>query len=349
MTKVLLIARNFALRSYLDTHVSSLREVASLQTINVDSVEEFGCEFFPRSLYSIFFELKQLRVLIQKHDPDLVVTIGPKIGLLISIYKLFFSIKNVHWFTGQIWSGKQYRSIYFFVDYFICLMSDNLATDARHQKITIEKYFFRGRDVVFVPSPFSINGVSDDLVRPKSFPEKKRLLYFGRLAPEKGVSFIRDCAAELLELQTVSSLTIAGPLDPDWTTGPEILKELDEIPGVSVVEGYQDKGVALLNCDILLLCSDREGLPVVLIEAIAAGVLPVCTFNEGIYEVMHYFSLDSFISERSPDKFIDIVKKASQLKSAGIELHNCLRPLVKTQFKSSILQYYKSLLCDESS
>lgn len=346
MTKVMLLARNFALKSYLDSHISTLKSIATLSMIDVESEGEFGCTFSPRSILSIPREFFQLRKILKLERPDLVVTIGPKIGLLMAVYKTFYCQKNVHWFTGQIWAGKPFLSIYYWIDYFICLKSSYIATDAHHQKETLEKHFFKGTNKIFVPHPFSIDGVSRRLSNSKPIPQKQKLLYLGRLAPEKGLGFIADCATDLVNLPNVASLTIAGPLDPDWVEGPAMLLKLQRVENIQVLEGYHDKQKMLSEHDTLLLCSDREGLPVVLIEAIVAGLRPVCTFNEGIQEVMNYFRMGDFVCRKNRSEFVDIVRKIDGIKPDFGHIKSLSEPLFKDTFEKAITKFYMNVIAD---
>lgn len=340
--KVLFLCRDFALRSYCDSHIDALSSIADLTVVNIDDPVSFGGPFVPRSMTSVFKELRVLKRLIAAQKPDLLVSIGPKIGLLVSLSKLFNGVHNIHWFTGQIWEGRPYRSVYFWIDGFIFLMSNALGTDAVHQKRRLERYFAPIKRDVFVPFPFSLNGISGANVRSKSPSSGLRLLYLGRLAPEKGVDFIADVAEQIVALENVASLTIVGPLDDDWIDGPAVVSSLQAIPAVSVKTGFFDKTDALRDHDIILLASEREGLPMVLVEAIAYGLHPICTYNSGTAEVLAYFKLGSHMSDRKPGLFLNLVRSVTEEYRGPLDEDERLAPLGRPQFVESLLSFYSN-------
>jgi glycosyltransferase involved in cell wall biosynthesis len=110
------------------------------------------------------------------------------------------------------------------------------------------------------------------------------LIYSGRLARDKGVFDLPSIAAGLRERGHVVQWTIqgAGPDEvslraqwPDATTRWTGLQ-----PMSAVLQGYQ-------HHDVLVMPSRSEGLPVALLEAGAAGVVPVVSnLASGIPEVV---------------------------------------------------------------
>jgi glycosyltransferase involved in cell wall biosynthesis len=99
--------------------------------------------------------------------------------------------------------------------------------------------------------------------------------YLGRAAPEKNRAFLVDVHRAARALRPDTRLLVAGPggtadltaPHPDVATDPHVVLagEVDEI------------GPVLAAADVLLLPSVREGLPGVILEALAAGVPVVAT------------------------------------------------------------------------
>lgn len=338
--KVILLCRDFALKSYCDAHIEALSRIANLMVVNIDDPTVFGGSFKPRSMISIFKELRVLNRLIAAQKPDLIVSIGPKVGLLVSLSKFFKGSHNIHWFTGQIWEGRPYWSIFFWIDWFIFFMSDGIGTDAVFQKKRLEHYFKPMQRDVFVPYPFSLNGISESGFRSKTPSTRLRLLYLGRLAPEKGLDFIADVAKPIIDLENVTSLSIVGPLDVDWIEGPKVINRLKAIPGVTVKVGYSDKVSTLRDHDVILLASEREGLPMVLVEAIAFGLHPIGIYNAGTAEVLTYFGLNNNMSVREHSIFLELVRSVTDRYRGPLDEGEKLAPLGRPQFVEALLSFY---------
>jgi glycosyltransferase involved in cell wall biosynthesis len=107
--------------------------------------------------------------------------------------------------------------------------------------------------------------------KPRAEPGRAPMLtYIGRSAPEKNRGFLLRVHAEAKKLREGTRLTIVGPggirdleaVDPAVGTDPSVhlAGENDHVDEV------------LADSDVLLLTSHREGLPGVVLEALAAGV-----------------------------------------------------------------------------
>jgi glycosyltransferase involved in cell wall biosynthesis len=112
---------------------------------------------------------------------------------------------------------------------------------------------------------------------------KTRLLYVGRLAPEKGVSILIKAVASLKCQQGKEiELCLVG----DGEERPALVQLVKELGLTEVVvfEGYVSFGEWLFahyrNADIFILPSLSEGTPNVLIEAMAFG-LPIVASRVG--------------------------------------------------------------------
>jgi glycosyltransferase involved in cell wall biosynthesis len=114
---------------------------------------------------------------------------------------------------------------------------------------------------------------------------KLRLLYVGRLAEDKGIFDLPVIDRRLRELGVDPSWTLqgAGPdeqaLRAAWTDRHDI-RWLGQRDTADVLQTYQEH-------DVLVMPSRNEGLPVALLEAGAAGVVPVVSdLASGIPDVV---------------------------------------------------------------
>lgn len=122
--------------------------------------------------------------------------------------------------------------------------------------------------------------------RPRPVPGKQ-LLFVGRLAAEKGVPVLLEALATVRDRHPEVHLTLVGD-GPD-RTGLEALAQAQGLAGITRFAGAcsQDEVAAhLTKADVFVLPSFAEGLPVVLMEALASRVPVVATRIAGIAELV---------------------------------------------------------------
>lgn len=118
-------------------------------------------------------------------------------------------------------------------------------------------------------------------------PYGKRILFIGRLSAVKGATLLLKAVASLSAAHPDLTLTIIGD-------GPDRASLEDQVGnlGLSAVTrflGYQPQGAvaeALKRSDILVLPSFAEGVPVVLMEAMASRVPVIASRVAGIQELV---------------------------------------------------------------
>ena len=116
---------------------------------------------------------------------------------------------------------------------------------------------------------------------------QKRLLYVGRLSAAKGVSVLFQAVAALIPQHPEVMLTIVGD-GPDRQTLESQAAKLGIASHLKFV-GYQSQDAVcqfLQDCEVFVLPSFAEGLPVVLMEAMATGVPVVTTSIAAISELV---------------------------------------------------------------
>jgi glycosyltransferase involved in cell wall biosynthesis len=121
---------------------------------------------------------------------------------------------------------------------------------------------------------------------PKSnVKEFKKILFIGRLTAVKGVRILLDAFEEARKAHPQLSLTLIG----DGDDRVELEKRAAPFGDAVVFKGYQSQEAvaqALAATDALVLPSFAEGLPVVLMEAFAAGKPVICTQVAGVNELV---------------------------------------------------------------
>ena len=151
-------------------------------------------------------------------------------------------------------------------------------------------YFCRSQALIFAPvNSWSKLRIVHCGVDPNLFEAKRhhgrgnRLLFVGRLAAAKGLTILLQAVSALDGI----TLEIAGD-GPDRRMLEESAHELN-ISDRTKFLGYQSPEQVrdlLKRTDVFVLSSFAEGLPVVLMEAMAAGVPVVATHIAGIPELV---------------------------------------------------------------
>lgn len=148
----------------------------------------------------------------------------------------------------------------------------------------------------------------------RQFPVKPpvRILYIGRIVKSKGIDYIIQ-ALDILKKKAIPFKFIMAGSGPDEK---EYLKQLSEIPGDSfefkgLVSGSLKTGL-LKQCDIFLLPSLYEGLPVSLLEAMSFGLVPVVTDVGSINTVVKNGETGVIVEMRSSVQIAEAVESLLQ-------------------------------------
>jgi glycosyltransferase involved in cell wall biosynthesis len=128
--------------------------------------------------------------------------------------------------------------------------------------------------------------------------------FLGRLSPEKGTSELVDIGRALARRDPPASVVIAGD-------GPERERleaaSADVSSGLSLVGTVTDAAAFLAQVDVLVMPSHNEGLPYVLLEAMAAGCAVVAFRVGGIPEVVERGDLGVLVEAGDRRAFISAV------------------------------------------
>lgn len=138
-----------------------------------------------------------------------------------------------------------------------------------------------------------------------------KILFVGRLAKTKGLDFILDACLRLKEKNIIFKLIFAGEEERENQYIPKFKKMLgaDYFIYKGVVQG-ECKSLLFKECDILLLPSFFEGLPLSLLECMSFGIVPVVTNVGSIDSCVEDGINGLFIQKYSVD---DIVEKLIKL------------------------------------
>lgn len=165
---------------------------------------------------------------------------------------------------------------------------------ARSQFVACISHYCRSQGMLFADpqhwSKMRIVHCGVELARYKKVKSKsanKHLLFVGRLAPIKGVLLLLDAFSQLLETHPDTTLTLVGdgPSRGDLE-GKTISLGLEN---KVTFTGYKSQGEIanlLATTDIFVLPSFAEGVPVVLMEAMASSVPVIAPHVAGVPELV---------------------------------------------------------------
>lgn len=237
-------------------------------------------------------ELYILNNLLKKEKCDLVVTITPKLGLLVSLLKIFGNFKQIHWFTGQIWANKVGLSllIYKGIDRLTYLLSDLTLCDSKSQLEFLVSQNVVSRNKCIVPHHGSICGFDESLLTVE-FPDFDKdvltLGVVGRVCHEKGSL---DAIIELKDLLNAGliKLTFIGQMDDDGDFQALFSSHLTSTQNIVFQGEISNKATLFNSFDMLIQPSHREGFSNVVLEAQAAGRPVIC---RNIYGLKSTYSI----------------------------------------------------------
>ncbi|MCX7713594.1 MAG: glycosyltransferase [Chthoniobacterales bacterium] len=170
----------------------------------------------------------------------------------------------------------------------------------------------------------------------------------GRLAPQKNFTLWLHTAAALLEDFPQIFFLIAGE-GPELPRLQKLAKKLN-IDKKVIFTGFLADRVSLYGClDILLLTSHYEGLPMTILEAMAAGIPIVSSNIDGPAEILTN-QLDALlVSPNQPTLFVSAVKSLLSNPSLASNLAANARRKVCQHFNASkqaqkVLEIYHKVL-----
>lgn len=194
--------------------------------------------------------------------------------------------------------------------------------------------FYKKKEVKIIT-----NGVDTEYFTPKvTKAEEIRILFVSRLIERKGLQFIIPKLNEIQrEVEQAVKLTIVG----DGPYREELVRLSKEYNVEKMIsfEGQKDKKDILQyyqNADVFILPSKKEGMPNVVLEAMACGLPIVMTPCEGSMEIVHENGIISDI-----EHFEQAVIRLCKDESLGKIMGKNSRTLAEKEFSwNTIIDKY---------
>ncbi len=307
----------------------------------------------PLNFWNDWLTLKELRKEIRNFRPHVVHTHTAKAGFLGRTAAFLEKVPIiVHTFHGHLLTGYFSfikTSVFTATERFLATFSTALVSvGERVRNDLVDAKIGKLEQYVVIPPGVKL-GVIPERNRARQElnigPEIPVILFVGRLTSVKRPDRLIDSIVLLLESVPNVLLVVAGEGDLSAHT-----RELAKNLGDSVLFlGWEDDVEKLYAvADIVVLCSDNEGMPVTLIEAASAGLPAVATDAGSTGEVVVHQET-GFVVEKSDVALAEgmriLLEDKDLLKSMGIEAKSRAEKNFGIEnLISSYSELYRSLL-----
>lgn len=213
------------------------------------------------------FYLGMLSTLINKSDPDFFFGMGSP-----SFYIVTGAIKNPK--VKIIDINHAVSGLHFAPEDLIPRLHKRIVIDPFTKEELIKYYKKNGFSTSHIKLINNKTYLPESVKKPHAVSTS--ILYVGRSSVEKRVYLVAEIAKKL-STKIDFELTMIGDFRDDFIhRNAHYIRFIPEIVDEHMLSKYY------VTSDILLLVSSREGFPMVIMEAMAHGVVPVCTPAGGI-------------------------------------------------------------------
>jgi lipopolysaccharide/colanic/teichoic acid biosynthesis glycosyltransferase len=274
-----------------DSYIGGLNLPAKISPI--DMARKINLLQDINSLFSLYHFFKKNRF-------DLIVSVAPKAGLLAMISaSLDSSARKIHIFQGEFWASKSgiLRFVLKNADSLTAKLADQVLAVSSSERAFLAQEKIASIDKIDVLGEGSIGGV--DISR-YQFDERERIavrnelsipydatiaLFMGRIVADKGIfELIKAYVKNYSKIQDLY-LLIVGP-DEDSIMG-NLISEIGQARERIRLVGFTRKPERYMSAsDFFCLASYREGFPISILEASAAGIPTVGTMIYGISDAI---------------------------------------------------------------
>lgn len=259
------------------------------------AVEQFateeGIRYFPLPLErapSLWDDIKGWRALwgtLRTVAPDVALWGSPKASLLGTLACRFQRIPAVYVLHGLRLEGASglKRAVLRLLEAITCRLATVVVADGFALRDLAEQLKLVPRGSALVLAQGSANGVDSRLAPPRYRAElglgNEDLIvaFAGRITIDKGITELTTAWMEVARTCPRAHLVVAGRADGSDPEAASLREGLEHLPHTHLIGHIDDLDRLWADTDVVVLPSYREGLPLVIIEAAAAGVPAVVT------------------------------------------------------------------------
>lgn len=160
------------------------------------------------------------------------------------------------------------------------------------------------------------------------------LITVGRLIDGKGLDFLIESMQLLKQIESSFRLYIIGE-GPKRLKLEALISEMKLEDQVHLLGRSKNIAADLMNSDIFLFASEKEGLSNAVLEAMAAGLPSVVVDAEGVSEC-HLDGITAHVVQRSPQAFVEAIVSLLRNATTKRDMGQAATALVKKKFSSEV-------------
>ncbi len=299
----------------------------------------------------------QLWKLCRTNQFDLVHTHSSKAGILGRWAAFFSGIKHrfhtVHGWGFHPYQSRWLRALYIFSEQITALITSKLITVSKENSVKgLKHHIGTKKQYTTIYSGINVSQFKSLTQKEtKSFKDKNKIPKekivigtVGRFVTQKNPIFFFEVAQTLLEKnKDLFFLMVGDGPQKERLTG---LIEKEGLNNAFLLPGLQSKIEAWIqSLDILFLPSKWEGLPRVLLQAMAAGKCVVCSDADGIREVIQNKENGLMVNGFNKGTWQTVLNKVIRDPSLRASLGKEAEKTVTTQFSDDkMIQDLKRLI-----
>lgn len=159
--------------------------------------------------------------------------------------------------------------------------------------------------------------------------DKVLCLFMGRFVERKRPDFLLEAWGRLTDLHARSNLVIVGSgMDQHDSIEEKVLQLAESVPGIIFRGVTENPEKYYQACDLLLLPSDREGQPNVLMEMMSCGNPVIGSAIPGIVELLDSRINGLTFPVDNQDAFVDCIRRLVSDPDARVKLGSEARSLI---------------------
>ncbi|GAB6862244.1 glycosyltransferase [Haloplanus litoreus] len=211
---------------------------------------------------------------------------------------------------------------------------DRIVTISAYNRAHIRKQFVDDTPIDIVRA-----GIRPEKFRPTATPNRNRVLTVSRFVEKKGLEYgLRAVAKATQQLPDIEYHLIgSGPKRSDLEALVDELnlgdtvRFLDNVDDERLLTEYDEARCFLLPC-VVAESGDRDGIPVVLMEAMAMETPPVSTTVSGIPELVEHGGNGLLVEPRRSEAIADALETMLRDDSEWDEFRNRARETIVSDF-----------------
>jgi glycosyltransferase involved in cell wall biosynthesis len=267
-----------------------------------------ACEVLTESGASDVTLLPRLRMVIDRLDPHVVQTHSYKPAALVAALQVLGRRRPwIAFFHGVTHEDRKVR-LYNWLDRRLVARADRVVVMSQAQLTAVSPV---GNRVRLVHNAVLSASIRDGAMERLSLPESPGpvLGVIGRLSSEKGIDVMLRAMRVLCDRGLRPSLLVAGD-GPERESLVKLRDELALTESVHFLGAVHPIGALYPHLDVVVLSSRTEGLPNVLLEALAADRAVVATRVGAIPEVLSHADAGELVAPESVTDLADGIERA---------------------------------------